>query len=139
VRRALPEEAPAVGETVCAAYGMPAALAPWFAAAVARPRWRAYVALSASGVLGAGLLYIDGRDAWLGAGAVREGARGQHLHRSLMALRIREAIEAGCTRIATETGEPVADEPNPSLANMVFCGFRKLCSRHNYAASSATT
>lgn len=50
-----------------------------------------------------------------------------------MALRIRAAIAAGCTQITTETGEPVADEPNPSLVNMRYCGFKQVCSRLNDA------
>jgi hypothetical protein len=49
-----------------------------------------------------------------------------------MAARIRPAIEAGCTAIVTETGEPVGDEPNPSLANMLRCGFVRVASRLNY-------
>ena len=51
-----------------------------------------------------------------------------------MALRIRLAIEAGRTRITTETGEPVGDEPNPSLRNMAACGFAKVFARLNFVA-----
>lgn len=57
--------------------------------------------------MGGGLLYLAGRDAWLGAGA---------------------------RRIFTETGEQVGDERNHSLANMQWCGFTRVCSRLNYAA-----
>jgi len=31
----------------------------------------------------------------------------------------------------TETGEAVDGEPNPSLANMLRVGFRKVSARHN--------
>ncbi|MGE5128347.1 MAG: hypothetical protein ACM3IK_01850, partial [Sphingomonadaceae bacterium] len=58
----------------------------------------------------------------------------QRAHRALMTLRIREAIAAGAQRIFTETGEAVGDEANPSLANMQWCGFRRVCSRSNYAS-----
>jgi hypothetical protein len=134
VRAAQAHEHAALAQSICAAYGMPAALAPWFAALAARPAWRASVALEAGRVVGGGLLYIAGRDAWLGAGGVRAESRGKHAHRALMALRLREAIDAGCTRICTETGEPVGEEPNPSLTNMLWCGFRRVGSRLNYAA-----
>ena len=134
VRAARPGEEGPLAQTIAAAFGMPAAFAPWFAALAVRNGWRAYVALEGGRVVGGGLLYLDGRDAWLGAGAVRAEQRGKHGHRALMALRVREAIAAGCTRIFTETGEPVGDEPNPSLANMQWCGFQRVCSRLNYAA-----
>lgn len=137
VRAARQGEEGALAESIAAAFGMPAAFAPWFAALALRRGWRAYVALEADRVVGGGLLYLDGGDAWLGAGAVRAEQRGRHAHRALMALRVREAIAAGCTRIFTETGEPVGDEPNPSLANMQWCGFRRVCSRLNYAAPAA--
>ena len=48
------------------------------------------------------------------------------------AARIGAAISAGCTSIVTETGEPVHDEPNPSLANMARCGFSRVASRLNW-------
>jgi hypothetical protein len=134
VRRAKPEEHDAVAAAVAAAFGMPAPLAGWFASVAARPAWRTYAALDAGRVVGGGFLYLDARGAWLGAGGVQPEFRGRHAQRALMALRIREAVDAGCARIATETGEPLANEPNPSLANMAFCGFRKVCSRLNYAA-----
>jgi hypothetical protein len=63
--------------------------------------------------------------------AAAEAIRGAH--RALMALRIGEAGAAGCTEIHTETGEPVTNEPNPSLANMQRCGFTRIYSRLNYA------
>ena len=136
VRAARAGEEDPLGERIAAAFGMPAAFAPWFAALAQRDRWRAAVALEGGRVVGGGLLYLDGGDAWLGMGAVAQESRGQHAHRALMALRIREAIAAGAARIFTETGEPVGDEPNPSLANMHWCGFRRVCSRLNYAAPS---
>jgi hypothetical protein len=137
VRAARAGEHTALAESICAAYGMPAAFVPWFAALPARAGWRASVALEAGQVVGGGLLYLAGREAWLGAGGVRAEQRGKHAHRALMALRVGEAIAAGCRRIFTETGEPVGDEPNPSLANMQWCGFRRLASRLNYAAPAA--
>jgi hypothetical protein len=51
-----------------------------------------------------------------------------------MTLRIGLAIDAGCTEIVTETGEPVGDEPSPSLRNMRACGFSQAYSRLNYSA-----
>lgn len=137
VRGAHPGEENAAGEAITRAFGMPPAFAGWFAALALRPRWRMYVALDTANVVGGGLLYVQDNDAWLGAGGVVKEFRGRGAHLELMALRIREARAVGCTRVFTETGEPVANEANPSLANMHRCGFERLCSRLNYAAPDA--
>jgi GNAT superfamily N-acetyltransferase len=134
LRRAFAGEEEAIAEVVCSAFGMPKPFVPWMAALVHRPCWRAYAALDAGKIIGAGFLYLDGATAWLGIGGVMPEARGRNAHRALMALRIREAAAAGCSDIVTETGEAMGDEPNPSLANMQFCGFRRVCSRLNFEA-----
>ena len=134
VREAKPAETHGVAEAICGAYGMPPSFVAWFEALARCSRWRAYAALDSGNVAGAGFLYLAGGDAWLGAGGVRAEYRGRNVHRALMAMRIEHAIAAGCTRIVTETGEPIGDEPNPSFANMQRCGFRKVYSRLNYAA-----
>jgi hypothetical protein len=134
VRPIKPGEEQLLAETTCAAFEMPVALAPWFMALATRPHWQAVAAFDQDRVMGGGYLHIQGNSAWLGAGGVRPESRRQHAHRALMTLRIRLAIESGCTRISTETGEPANDEPNPSLRNMFACGFEKAASRLNFAA-----
>lgn len=134
VRPVRPGEALALGETLCTAFEMPTAWAPWFAQIPTRDGWRAVAAFDGTSLVGAGLLYIRDNTAWLGAGGVRPEARGRHAHRALMTLRIELAINAGCRYIITETGESVGDEPNPSLSNMSACGFANIFSRLNLAA-----
>jgi len=136
LRSARPGEEDAGAQAIAGAFGMPAVFVSWFAALSRRPRWRMGVALAGSQVVGAGLVYFEGGEAWLGAGGVLREFRGRGAHRALMALRIREAAAEGCTRVFTETGEPIGEEPNPSLANMERCGFRRVCSRLNYAPSA---
>ena len=133
VRGARPGEETAAGEAIAGAFGLPPSFAPWLASLALRQRWRLYVALANARVAGGGYLYLEGRDAWLGAAGVLKEYRGRGGHLGLMALRIRDAAAVGCARIFTETGEPVANEPNPSLANMKRCGFKRVCSRLNYA------
>ena len=65
----------------------------------------------------------------LGAGGRQRGAAGGQ--RALLWRRIDDALAAGCTAVGTETGEPIHDEPNPSLVNMQRCGLRLVCSREN--------
>lgn len=123
-----------MGATIAATFEMPPGWAPWFARLLSEPRWRGVAALDNGQMIGGGLLHLQGSNAWLGAGGVRPEARRRGAHRAMMTLRIQEAIDAGCTRIITETGEAMADEPNPSLRNMEACGLNKICSRLNYAA-----
>lgn len=136
VRPARPDELPAAAGAVCAAFGMPDVFAEWFVAVGQRPAWRVFVALDRDRVVGAGYLFLDAarRAAWLGLGGMRAEQRRHGAHRALMSMRIQAAIDAGATAIVTETGEPVGDEPNPSLRNMQRCGFRTVVSRLNFAA-----
>jgi hypothetical protein len=124
----------AVTESITQAFGMPPLMAGWLAALQGRERWRVYAACDGERVVGGGCLYLDGDTAWLGMGSVVESHRQLGGQRALMALRIRDALDAGCRHIATETGEPVAGEPNPSLLNMQRSGFVSVASRLNYAA-----
>jgi len=133
VGAALPEEQTAVAEAIRGAFGMPPPFVPWLAALARRPRWRLYAARADGRVVGGAFLYLEGACAWLGAAGVLREFRGRGAQRALMALRIREAGAAGCSEVHTETGEPVANEFNPSLANMQRCGFSRVCSRLNYA------
>jgi hypothetical protein len=64
-------------------------------------------------------------------GSVAESHRRRGGQQALLARRIVDAIDAGCTAIVSETGEPIADEPNPSLANLLRCGFKVVASRLN--------
>jgi hypothetical protein len=60
--------------------------------------------------------------------------RNRGIQRAPLAERIKVAAAADCTVLATETGEAIAEEPNPSLNNIRRCGFTQVCSRLNFAA-----
>jgi len=136
IRQVKPEEAEAFGQMMCAAYGMPEFLAEWFAAIVKNKQWVSYAAFDGTNIIGGGLMFIQGKGAWLGGGGVVPEARGKHLHRLLMQARMQYAKTAGCEWLATETGEPITDEANPSLHNIEGCGFRKTASRKNFQYSN---
>jgi GNAT superfamily N-acetyltransferase len=134
IRVAEPRDADAVAACVCAAFGMPAAVAPWFAALVGRAGWRVLVAEAEGRIVATGSLFIDGKTGWLGIGATLAEHRNRGAQSSLLAARIDLASRAGCEVLATETGESVSGEPNPSLANIRKAGFVQVCSRANFAA-----
>jgi len=139
IRTIRPGEEPALAGALCAAFGMPQTAAPWFARVAATKGWKAVAAFEGGTLIGGGLLYIRGENAWLGVGGVRPEARGKHAHRALMIERIRIASASGSNCIVTETGEPVGDESSPSLDNMYACGFTRVCGRLNYASPTPPT
>jgi GNAT superfamily N-acetyltransferase len=133
VRAANPADAAAIAAVVCAAFGMPSALEPWFAALVGRRGWTFVVAEMEGRIAATGAVFIEASNAWLGVGATLADYRNRGAQSALLAARIQVAADAGCTVIATETGESIAGEVNPSLNNIRRAGFVQVCSRLNYA------
>ncbi|HJV68004.1 MAG TPA: GNAT family N-acetyltransferase [Ideonella sp.] len=125
-------EARAIAEAVRTAFEMPSFMADWLAALAARAGWTLYAARASDTVVGGACLFVQGDTGWLGMGAVLPSHRRQGGQQALMAHRIADAAAAGCRWAVTETGEPIGDEPNPSLANMHRCGFETVASRLNF-------
>lgn len=131
------DQVDAVVHTIAQAFEMPPFMADWMARLHGRPGWRLYAVTDGSQVVGGGSLFVSGEMAWLGMGSVLPSHRRRGGQGALMALRIADAAAAGARHLVTETGEPVADEPNPSLANMCRCGFVTVASRLNFVGPSA--
>jgi len=127
-----------LGAVLAEAHGMPAAMVPWIMALVGRPGWSAYVMEDGEEVVGGGFLWRDGDRAWLGLGGTAAAHRRRGGQRALFARRLGDAAAAGATVIATETGEPLTGEANPSLANMEWAGFRRVGARRNWTRYSPT-
>jgi GNAT superfamily N-acetyltransferase len=136
VRVATGDDAEAVARTAIAAYGLPASLGEWFGRLIGRPGWQVLVAAIDGEVAGMGAVFVRDGTAWLGIGATLPEHRRRGAQTALLAARIAAAKAAGCTILATETGESIAGEPNPSLANIRRAGFTQACSRLNFAAES---
>ena len=133
VRAARPGDADGIARVVCSAYGMPTTLASWFGALVTRKGWRFVVAETNGRLAATGAAFIAGANAWLGVGATLSEYRNRGAQSALLAARIALAADAGCTVLATETGESISGEVNPSLNNIRRAGFVQVCSRQNYA------
>jgi GNAT superfamily N-acetyltransferase len=133
VRSAEPRDAAAVARIACAAFGMPPALEPWLAALVGRRGWRFVVAEIDGRTVATGAAFVEGATAWLGVGATLGEYRNRGAQGALLAARVALAADAGCSVLATETGESIAGEVNPSLNNIRRAGFVQVCSRLNYA------
>jgi GNAT superfamily N-acetyltransferase len=134
VRAAAAADAPAVAHTAVTAFGMPPSLGEWFASLIGRRGWSVLVAEADGRIVATGSVFIRDGTGWLGIGATLPDYRRRGAQTALLAARVAAAAQAGCTVVATETGESVADEPNPSLANIRRAGFVQVCSRANFAS-----
>lgn len=132
VREADPARASELAAVIAAAHGMPPPMLPWIVALVGRPSWHTYSVMDGDAIVGGGMVYVRGDRAWLGLGATAPTHRRRGGQRALMARRVADAAALGAVTLATETGDPVGDEPNPSLANMRWCGFRRVGGRLNW-------
>lgn len=127
------DQADATTKVIAAVFDMPPFMGEWMRALHGRPRWTLYTVTDADAIVGGGCLFVDAEASWLGMGAIASTHRRRGAHGALMARRISDSATAGARYAITETGEPIADEPNPSLANMQRCGFETVASRLNLA------
>ena len=134
VRLATAADAAEVGRTATTAFGMPPQLGHWFASLIGREGWQVLVAEVDGRIAGTGSVFVRDRTAWVGIGATLPEFRKRGAQTALLAARIAAAKAAGCTVVATETGESISGEPNTSLANIRRAGFTQVCSRLNFAS-----
>jgi hypothetical protein len=129
-------EADALADVLVAAHGMPPVLRGQLIALVGRPGWRMYGAYAGATLVAGAALWMSDGVAWLGLGGTAPAHRRRGGQGALMARRIADAIAGGAAVIATETGEPIAEEHNPSRANMLRAGFRLVAARFNFMRPS---
>lgn len=134
IREIAEAERDALGALIARAHEMPPPMAGWVAALAARPSWTAFGAFDGDAMVAGGMLYSRGTRAWLGLGGTLPSHRRRGAQRALMSARIERALASGSHTIATETGEPIAGEVNPSLQNMVRSGFVRVDGRENLAS-----
>lgn len=125
-------EAASTCEAIARAFEMPPFMAGWLAALHGRRGWTLYAARDGERIVGGACLFVSGDTAWLGMGSMLPSHCRRGGQQALMRERIADAAAAGCRWVVTETGEPIGDEPNPSLANMRRAGFETVASRLNF-------
>jgi GNAT superfamily N-acetyltransferase len=116
-------EADRFGETVAEGFGMPQVMGDWLSALPGRDKWKCFVAFDGEAPVGAGALFIDGANAWLGMAATLAAHRGRGAQPAILAARIEAARLAGCQILTTETGVPSGEEAGPSYRNIHRAGF----------------
>jgi hypothetical protein len=125
------QAARAIG-TIVQAFEMPPLMAGPLRCLDGRPHWRIYAMIDGRETVGGAFLFTAGDIAWLGMGFIDTAHRRRGGQAALMSRRIADAIAGGARHLVTETGEPVAGEPSPSLGNMKRCGFVNVASRLNF-------
>lgn len=127
------EHATHFGRIVAGAFGMSDLLAPVAAGIWRDPRWNLFLSWDRDEPAGAGGLFVDGEDALVEWGATDPRFRRRGSQGAVMAARIARARELGCTRLFTETGESVPDDPQHSYRNIERHGFVAGTLRENWA------
>jgi GNAT superfamily N-acetyltransferase len=125
------------GEAVAAGYGLEPFVSAWLAE-LPRTSWRCYLAYDSDEPAGAAALYVHEGAGYLGFAATRPEHRRKGAQGALLATRIRDALEAGCTTLVTETGERIPMKPSDSYRNILRFGFEEAYLRPNYLSPETT-
>lgn len=119
-------------------FGFPHAGGKPYAQAVGRAGHRCYLAREQGKPAAAAAMYIEGQAAYFAGAVTLPAFRRRSAQRALMQRRISDAVAAGCTQLAIETGFPIAREENPSYRNMLHMGFVAVGKRDNYTLEGTT-
>ena len=87
---------------------------------------------------GAGALYLHDGAGYLGLAATRPEHRRKGSQSALLERRIQDALEAGCAKLFTQTGERIPLKPSKSYRNILRFGFAEAYLRPNYLSPEMT-
>jgi GNAT superfamily N-acetyltransferase len=123
----------AFADIVCDAFDLGDVAKPWLAELPGRAGWHIFMSFDGDTPAGTGALFVQGDHAWSDFGATAPAFRRRGSQGAVLARRIDHAIELGCERIFTCTGEDVAGDPQHSYRNILRLGFEPTYIRENYA------
>ncbi len=134
VRQAHQADAAHFGDILAAGFGLPAALAPWFAALVGAEGYWAYLAYDGNRPVAAGGMFVSGGWGWLGPAATLPAFRSHGAQCALLARAIADGKAMHLEGLTAESGMPApADEDrHPSFRNLLRAGFDVAYQRPNY-------
>lgn len=133
LRRVGPEHGEDFARIACDAFDLGEVAVPWLAGLPGRPDWHVFMSFSGETPVGTGALFIRDGLAWFDFGATAPEFRRRGSQGALLAHRIGYAIELGCSKLLTCTGEAVPGDPQHSYRNILKAGFRETYVRDNYA------
>ena len=126
------EHAQDFGRIAATAFGLSEEWAPIVAGLVGRPGWRVYLSFDGETPAGSGAMRIHEGVAWLDWAATLPEFRRRGSQGAIMQRRITDALELGCSAMATATGEAVEGDPQHSYRNILRAGFRVSHVRANW-------
>lgn len=130
------ESAQVFAEVCVAAFGMHPSLKAGLVALVGRRGWQHVMAFDGETPVACGSLFVNGNVGWLGMGGTLPSHRRRGAQGAIMAMRVREAADAGCEWVITETGADTPEHPNPSFHNMLRTGFLRAYQRPEFLFES---
>jgi hypothetical protein len=111
-------------------FGMPErGSAEMLAASVEHPDFRAFAVWDGGRMVAGANLFLHGEVGSLNTGSTLPEYRNRGAQSALLAVRAKEAANAGCRWLVAETGQPAQGTSNSSLNNMIKAGLRPLYTR----------
>jgi GNAT superfamily N-acetyltransferase len=138
LRDATADDSPRVASLFAQGFDAPLTVAPLIDTMIRSERFDVLVATHHGHVVSAGALWCEGERACLAFGVTDPLFRGRGAQSALMSRRLERAFDRGCRWVATETGEALPGEPNPSGNNMLRHGFEVVGARENWALPGTT-
>jgi GNAT superfamily N-acetyltransferase len=132
VERIGPEQGGEFATIAAQAFDWPDEVRPWIVRSVGRPGWHHYMAYDGSTPVATGSLYVEEGGGWLDFAATVAEHRGRGAQSALLARRIRDAADRGCSFLTVETAQDKPDRRAPSFHNTRRFGFRVAYLRANY-------
>lgn len=119
-------------DIIVTSFEWPEILKPFIAEVVGRPGWKHYLAYKDEKVIACAACFIKDENASLAFAATLPPYRGHGAQSALINRRLKDAIDAGCKWMITETAEETAERSVASYRNMKRNGFDIAYKRPNY-------
>jgi GNAT superfamily N-acetyltransferase len=132
VRRVGAERAQEFAAIAGPAFGLRPSSNPALAAIIGAPGTHAFMSFDGDRAAGTGVVFIDNGVAVLDWGATHPDIRRRGGQSAVLAARVKFALDAGCKRIYTTTGEAVPGDPQHSYSNIQKAGFTEAYLRENW-------
>lgn len=132
LRQIGPEHAAAFAAIVADAFDFGVDFQAAIAALINAANWHVYMSFDGDTPTGTGALFMRDGIAYLDFGATHPDFRKRGAQSGILSMRIRAALEAGCTSIVTMTGEAVPGDEQHSYRNIQKAGFEESYLRENW-------
>lgn len=139
VRRIGAEHATEFAAIVAPAFDMTPACEPAIAALVLDNNWQLFMSFDGDDPAGTGAMYLRDDVAYMDFGATHPDFRCRGSQSAVLAARMQAALDAGCKKFVTMTGEEVPGDPQHSYSNILKRGFEEAYLRENWIPVDETS